>query len=71
MMNMKILWRLMKIKEMVDILIYLGDKNAIGIELGLQDILVEGFGIELIARTSFNWVCQISHNDIKLLLSLL
>lgn len=36
---------------------YLGDKDAIGIQLGLDDPLVEGFCVELIARTSFNWVC--------------
>lgn len=50
---------------------YLGHKNAIIIELGLQDLLIEGFGVELIAWPIFKWVCQISNNDIKLFLSLL
>jgi hypothetical protein len=35
----------------------LGDKDAIVIELGFENVVVEGFCVELIARPSFNWVC--------------
>jgi hypothetical protein len=36
---------------------YLGDEDAIVIELGFENFLVERFCVELIARPSFNWVC--------------
>lgn len=49
---------------------YLCHKDAILIELRFENFLVEGFCVELIARSSFNWVCQISNYDIEFLIPL-
>lgn len=50
---------------------YLSDKDAIVIELRLQNLLIERFGVELVARPSFNWVSQVSNNDIEFVSPLL
>lgn len=46
---------------------YLSDEDARVVELGLEDFLIEGFCVEMIARTSFKWVSQVSYYNIKLL----
>ena len=35
----------------------LSHKNAIRGKLGFEDVLVEGFGVELVTRSTFYWVC--------------
>lgn len=52
-------------------MIYLSDKNAILVQLRLDDVLVEGLGVELIAWSIFDWVRKISHYNIVLILPLL
>lgn len=34
----------------------LGHKNAIRVKLGFEDVLVEGFSVELITRPTFHWI---------------
>ena len=47
---------------------HLGDKNALIIELRLDHFLIKGFGVELVAWSSFNRVSQISHYNVIFLL---
>lgn len=61
-----------EIREMDEIsFTHLSDKDTVVIELGLQHLLIERFCIELIAGPSFNWICQVSHYHIELLLPFL
>lgn len=46
---------------------YLSDEDARVVELGLEDFLIKGFCVEMIARASFKWVSQVSYYNIKLL----
>lgn len=49
----------------------LSDKYAILFQSRLHSILIEGFGIEFITRTTLNWVCKIAYDHVVLLGSVL
>ena len=50
---------------------YLGNKDAMIMELRLDHLFIEGLGVELITWSSFHWISQIAHYDIVLLLPFL
>ena len=50
---------------------HLSDEDAMVIKLGLDDVLVEWLGVQLIAGASFHWICQVSNYHVKPLPALL
>lgn len=50
---------------------YLSDKDIILFEVRFYDLLIESFGVKIIARASLNWIWYVPHNHIKPLFSFL
>lgn len=59
------------IDELRCLINYLGDKYPLVVELGLDHIFIEGFGVELVTRPALDGVSEVADDHVVLLLAVL